>query len=349
MELDTAHMAPEITGLLLLRGMGLPAIQWVGFSNHTAKSKLSEIENVRLFKPHELKDDTAAAAVRALLALWHSLADEAITYTSMAAEKEQLYIAALAHRHMGQPHESKSFFQELQGHPIFDELAKYTVNQIGLGVDPSVKRLADLIKMDEKWEPFAFADIYEQARDGQFSQANEEIVQKIQFQEFCLLMRHCYLAATGLDVGLVERKNEIDPAEAARRRRQATVRRPKRHVEHIRTQTTEPTTKPDKPVEKEPSGSFGVLCPKCKKRHEVSTSVRGEMFKCSKCGSSFKIPGGDKSSDSDASQAAHSVILTLCPNCKVKLKFASNARGSKVMCSRCRTVFQLTDRNSSAA
>lgn len=298
-QLDTSQLPKPIVAALMLRGADVPPIRWFEHPIRAAKTALDQLADHRkLFKHDSLKNEAMASAVHALLYLWNGWPAEATMYGQLAPDREQMFIEALRARQAGELDASKELFLRVDGHPIYAPLAEYSKRAIGLSTTPLLKRLRDVIAFGEQWEPFAFADVYEQARDGQLDPTGEQIVRNLLCREFELLFIHCYEEAVGLK--LAEKKAEPTPA------RRPTPKRPQKRQQARREEADNRSQKADQPEKTGPklklkpvtkSQGVEVLCPKCQSVNSFPESGRGAKGKCRKCGSLFLIPQREAAAD----------------------------------------------------
>ncbi len=197
-KLDTSQIPPRVAAVLMQRGAQLPPIQWHINPNQSGKRYLDEsTDDKTLLGCDPLADDEMAAAVRALLFFWNGWPAESVMHAHLAPDKERGYIDALIKRQAGDSAASKDLLQKISEHPIYKPLGDYATEEIGLSVAPGLKRLREVIAFGELWEPYAYADVYEQARAGQLDPAGERVVRSLQCREFELLFAYCLEAATG--------------------------------------------------------------------------------------------------------------------------------------------------------
>ncbi len=199
-ELEYSKAAPRIASLLQAKGTALPGLQWLDNQVASAKKTLDASDDAQLFAPSTLRDESMAAAIRALLYLWNGWIDESSMYAQGARPKESLFILALSERHHGRLPQAKAFLQQLNDHPIYPSLAKIANELIGTSPDESLKRFGEILKLNGAWEPYVFIDIYEQARADEMKITVGEFVREMQRQEFSVLFGHCYKAVTGEDI-----------------------------------------------------------------------------------------------------------------------------------------------------
>lgn len=346
LEIDATKLAPNPSQIMAMLGWGMPPLNWQDRHNTTAKSLLEEAaEDSDLFKPQAVQDEALATGVRALLYLWTGWPNDAQMWAAAAPEKERLYIAALAYRHAGNSEESKTQFQALEENPFSDEMCRSAKGLISDHADVLLKRFRDLIELGQAWESFAFTDLLDQARDGDFSHGAQEILRKLQWQEFNMLLQRCYEGATGKDITKREAQARVVESEPAWKRNKAAQDR-------IRPAPSAPSRKPateqpgqgDKGAngkdvdnkEEEKSKHFAVKCPKCKKSVAVSESARGKSVKC-KCGHSLRI--AQAGTDGEPVKAPKTTARLVCPKCRNAANYSVTYRGSKVACLKCRTSF----------
>ena len=216
-ELKISESAPEISTLLLAKGTALPAVQWQHNPSSTAKKTLDAVDDAQLFAPTSLKNQSMGAAVRALLYLWNGWIDESAMYAQGARPKESLFILAISERHRGRADGAKAFFRQLNDHSIYPSLAQIATELIGSSPDDTLKRFREILNLNGAWEPYAFIDVYEQARSDETKLTVREFVREMQRQEFTLLFGHCFQAATG---GEVTKQVKVKARTAAPRRKQ---------------------------------------------------------------------------------------------------------------------------------
>ncbi|MBU0717372.1 MAG: zinc-ribbon domain-containing protein [Planctomycetes bacterium] len=293
-DLDLDQLAPEVAAILMARGTEPPPLQWHVKPSSIAKENLNAAtDDTVLLKQQELADDSMAAAVRALLYLWGGWPGDANMFAQAAPDRERLCICALSERQAGHPDEAKKLFREVEPFPFYPTLMSYAVYAIGLGTDPPLRRLRGTLEMGQTWEPFAFIDLYEQARAGKLCGPAEHAVRQIQCREFELLLVHCYEQATGRSVPTTSSNVGAPRArpKPVRIRPQSMpsvsgAGGPKGNAD---TAKPGPPKPPRCPLDRQ-GPQFGVLCPKCQAVVVVPESRRGAKEKCQKCGTSFMVP-----------------------------------------------------------
>ncbi len=286
-DLDCSRFSPDVANILMLRGADLPSFQWQNKPNQAAKDMLERImEDTALFRRDSLADERMSAAVRALLYLWNGWLAECNMYAQAAPDKERVYLSSLCERHASHPHEAKALLQQLDDHPIYERLMSYTLEAIGLGTDPPLKRFKQMLELGQVWEPFAFVDLYEQSRAGKHCHSTEQTVQGIQCREFELLFLHCYEGATG--------ERYSPRAEAQPERPRKRIPKPtRRSAKPPASQQAAPDRKPPNPPKRplQPKGPrVGVICPQCSQMATLPDSRRGTKERCGKCGACFLVP-----------------------------------------------------------
>ena len=210
-ELQVTKAAPQISTLLMARGTALPPVLWSEGANSIAKKTLDTMDDPQLFAPGKLANDLMGGAIRSLLYLWNGWPNEGSMYAQAAPPKESLYLMAMAERQRGNAGQAKSFFQQLEDHEIYARLFVDTTEIVGSNADASLGRFGEILKFNGVWEPFAFTDLFEQARTDDTKIVAGEFVRIIQQSEFNLLFAHCYKAATGEDL---LKKGTAGPAPA---------------------------------------------------------------------------------------------------------------------------------------
>ena len=359
-DLDPTQLPRNIATILLLRGAELPPVVWGKTPNRAAKRTLDEIDDQELFGRGNLPNEAMSGVVRGLLYLWHGWISECNMYCQIAPEKEKLYIAALCERHNGRQEASKQRLRELKGHDLYVPLVDYAKQAIGLGMDASLRRMHQILEQDPNWEPFVFADLYEQAAAEKLCHAAEEVVRKIQCKEFELLFAHCFQLATGQELRIKARRDSDRDSQARlertrqlaekNRQRTASARashsaqsspKAKKEPASSATSKTAPAASKSGPAQAKPAAAgVKIGCPKCRAMATVPESHRGKPHKCQKCGTSFMIPGGDqKRRPGSSAPAAPGTFGLLCPKCRKTLRVPEASRGKKHKCDKCSAVF----------
>ena len=335
-QLDSTLLAPKIAQVMAYTGWGMPPLNWATRANQTAQSILDDSEDTALFAPHPVSNEAMASAVRALLYLWSGWPVYCHMWTASVPEIEKGYLAAMAERHNGNAEESKAYLQQLSDRPIDAALADLATHLISDHAETALKNFREVVQLDGAWEPFAFTDLVMQANNGDFSHASEEVIQKLQWHEFNLLMHRCYLAATGVDVTKKEQtKAPTKPTRRTERPSPARLRQTTPAAIHNQaspsnTQPTEAAINKSKSAE--PS-NIRIKCPKCKIVSKFPESSRGQMVKCGGCGTAIRIAGGEKP------QPQSDKIRLACPKCKAVAAYPESHRNKKVSCSKCRATF----------
>ncbi len=308
LQLDATILSSKASAIFSLSGWGLPALDWTKRANQQAKALLDDVEDDALFAPQQVKDEAMAAAVRALMYLWTGWPDHTSMLAGALPEKERLYTLGLAYRQMNKIDESKTQFQQLTERPFDEELAEVTAELISDHAEAPLKRFRDLIQLGQAWEPFAYTDLFLQAKDGSLSMRGEEVVRKLQWQEFNLLMQRCYLAATGVDITKREAavvSRQVEPAwkrNMPAKKIQPIAQSPQapagkagkkekekngksKDAAAKESAQAEPSAAPAKPKEPE---NARLKCPKCGNVAVYSKSFRGKKVACLKCRTAFQ-------------------------------------------------------------
>jgi len=305
-ELTRLDFPPEVTALLLARGTALPALVWQARPNQAAKTTLDAMDDAKLFGRDGISDEQMAAAVRALLYLWHGWPDDCQMYSQTATAAERTYLEAIRQRQAGDAEQAKTAFRQLNEYPTCQKLASHALELIGSHGGPLLQRLKQIVELDEQWEPFMFVDVFEQACTGKLDLTDEELVRRIQAEEFALLFVHCYEQATGSAVGprgrdettTDDESNLKRMRELIQKRKKAGARRPG-ITQHGRppgptpaagSQESSDEPRKDQPAVKPPSGFIRVVCPKCRHVLRLPESAHGGHHLCSQCGIVFAIP-----------------------------------------------------------
>jgi hypothetical protein len=299
LRLDPSHLPETLATTLMLRGAQVPPLDWSVNPSRLAKETLDQQpDDATLLGDGGIADESAAAAVRALLYLWNGWLSDANMYAQAAAEPDQLYIAALVARHESNPAEAKQIYQQLETHPTFAQLYEYVAKEVDAGTDSALLRWHQIVQLGEAWEAFAFADLIEQARAEKLRAAAVLVVRQVQCIEFELLFSHTYEAATGRKAPLLS--TPVDPQQAPRKRPRPkpTPRRAPSPAPPTRSEgaaksppPAQPKKPPAPPAPLLKPNTFGVACPKCKHVVPVRESARGQAANCPKCGVAFRIPG----------------------------------------------------------
>jgi hypothetical protein len=304
-ELARLDFAPEVTALLLARGTALPALVWHARPNQTAKTTIDAMDDAELFGRDAIRDEKMAAAVRALLYLWHGWPDDCQMHSQTAATGERTYLEGLRQRQAGNAEQAKAAFRQLNGHPTYQKLASHALELIGSHDGPLFQRFKQIVELDEQWEPFMFVDVFEQACTGKFDLTGEELVRRIQTEEFALLFVHCYEQATGRTVCPRGRDETTDDdsnlkrmRELIQKRKNASARRPgltqprRPPIPTPASGAQESSDEPgkDQSAVKPPDGFIRVACPRCQHVLRLPESARGGHHLCGQCGIVFAIP-----------------------------------------------------------
>ncbi len=358
--LNPSLLAPEIATQLMLRGTDLPLLEWHKSANRAIKLKLESLDDVHLFAPVTIQNEAMVAAVRSLLYLWSGWVAEAATSAQSAPEKERDYIVALGERLQGLPDKAKTSFQKLNEHPVYERIVPLALEEMAPVNDPRLQRVRQILEMDQRWEPFVFIDLFEQARAGKLTRPAEEIVRRLQVMEFELLFAHGYGQAIGdSSLDLFQKPAAPEPTVVKRKKPAESHRRhslpPSSTKPKEEKSMPEPAPKASAPPEK-----ITVSCPQCGVKSMVPATNRGAKCKCYKCGHLFMVGGGPApisqsgatpSPFISASKAPHGPadeVRICCPKCTQVFSLPASARGKKAKCARCATVFMVPEKSSPA-
>jgi len=288
-KLDPAQLPPRVAAAILARGTDLPPLEWHKHPNRAARTALDAVPtDTDLLGCESLKDISAAAAVRALLYLWNGWPAEANQAAAAAPPTERLYVEAIALRQAGDQVEAKAAWQKIGTHSVFGPLATYVQEAIPRNAGAALKRLRETIEFAGQWEPYLFADVFDQAREGKLDLLSEELVRKLQCCEFELLLVHCLQVATGERIQQRVKAAPPPPPKPAARPR------PKPQPQPVTAAKTAESGAPKPRLVLKPvtiDDGVGVLCPACRTPQLVPKSSRGQTARCEKCGNMFRVPG----------------------------------------------------------
>ena len=284
-KLDPSQLPSDITNALMLRGADVLPLLWQERPNTPAKALIESVaDDEALFRGRKLVDESMCAAVRALLYLWNGWHAECEMYAQAAPEAERDYLRVFALRQRGCPKEVKLLLRQIDNHPVYGPLCEFALETITVGSNAALNRMKEIIKLGEAWEPFAFADLYEQARAANEGDAIRRTVCVIQCREFELLFARCFEQATGEP--LTQKKEEAAP----RRRLPKPTPKPK-----ITRPPNPPVVRNEPRAQTKPAllrqpGAIGVACPKCHHLCRVPEAQRGKKQACPKCNAAFLVP-----------------------------------------------------------
>lgn len=288
--LNTTCCSPAVANVLMLSGAVPAPLAWHLRPNKAGKEILDQNQSDReLLQCPSIADESFSAAVRSLLYLWIGWPGEAGMYAQGAHDAERLYIEAIRSRQAGEVNPSKAFFRELGDYALFAPLGKDAIESIGSDLDRSLGRFKGIVKMGETWEPYAFADLFEQARLGQLGHPAERAVRALQHHEFDLLFVRCYEGAIGRPM------EACTPSSAAppRRKRAPVKRTPPRPSAPTPTTAGQasprPLMTPLGPLGKR-GARVGAYCPKCQTVALLPEARRGTPHQCERCKVTFLIP-----------------------------------------------------------
>lgn len=292
LELDTLHFPPAVSAILGLRSRGAIPLVWGDCPIRTVTSALDQTQDAKdLLKQDTIADESAAAAVRALLYLWGGWPSEAGMHAALASETASAYVQAFCLRQAGDSDTAKETLTNIGLHPIHAPLTAFACEQIGDTCPGALKRFRGVLEFGEQWEPFAFADAFEQARCGDFNDAGLQTVSNIQRREFELLLVQCLESAMGRSLNAF-----CDSRAKLKRARPRPRPAPTRRAGPV-SRSGEPArgTSAEKAPLK-PSGDVTVACPGCGARRVVPGSMCGSIIACGKCGKRYSIPIPESSS-----------------------------------------------------
>lgn len=294
-DFDLSKVSVEIAKLLMSRGTGIPSLQYGSQQNLMAKKSLDAMDNPRLFGDVGIRDPRQATAVRALLYLYTGWAEGAIECAAPAGGFEQAFISAIAERHLAHTDAAKKWLQKTEADLFFASIYERAQQMLRSEADSQVKRFRDILEMNKSWEPFAFVDLFEQARNGKLSPVGEQAVCKLQDIEFELILSHCFLGATGR---AILKRRVISEADEQRReqeyRRRMAERRDReerqRKAAEAKKVQEATSAKPKAPAAPPAVPKAKVLCPKCNTVVFVDEKLRGKAARCFKCNTAFRVP-----------------------------------------------------------
>jgi len=291
---ELSKVPTEVAKLLLCRGSDTFTLLWPESQNLLGKKVLEQGNDSLLFGGLGIHDLKMACAVRALLYLYTGWPVEAERCAAQAAPSEHAYIAGLCARHQTQSDAAKEWFQKLGKYALLGPLGERASQLLRSESDPPLKQYREAIEKDRLWKPFAFIDLFDQARTGKLSPTGERLVGRLQDLEFEMLFSHCFAVATGQNIAgrrvLSEAEDERRQQEYRRRmaQRRERIERTRKRVESQKTaQKVEKKTETQLPP-REPK--VKVLCPKCGVLVFVAESLRGKPARCIKCNSLFLVP-----------------------------------------------------------
>lgn len=339
-EIDLTKISEKISIILSLRGSSLPALCLGEHPHPQASSMIEELPDDQLFGVPQINDVDLAMAIRALLYIRCGYIPEGSMFAMMAAEAEREFICGIAERNLGHSARAKNHFQKVSEYPVFDLLHKEVLVLLKNSMDKRLTRLHGIIELHGSWEPYAFIDVYEEAREGSMSSASLETVRMIQAWEFNALFLHCYEKLMNIDA----RKVEIKRTTEAPRRRPTPTRQPAPAPAPKAKAETDKSPKPSQAAaakNKMPSNEVRVGCPKCKAIQAFDASKRGTKVQCNKCSTAFTVPGGK---NAHAPSAAISSVKVACPKCRTAGSFPQSKRGTKVQCNKCGAAYTIPSR-----
>lgn len=285
-DFDTQHLPSGVGAIIGLRGNGSIPLVWSECPIRSLKSSLDQNQDDRnLLGSTDIADPSAAATVRALLYVWGGWPSEAAMHAALAEKQAAAYLNVFCARQAGETDTAKELLIAIGTHAIHSAVCEFARAFIGDRAGPALKRLGGVLEFGQQWEPFAFADVLEQARCGEFDAAGVQIVSGIQRREFELLLVHCLEAALGRQLNAF-RDSRAEPRRPRPRSRPIPVRRPAAHREPPaaardgRSSDTVSTL----------GAEVTVVCPSCRTQRTVPTISCGSIIGCRKCGKRYLIP-----------------------------------------------------------
>ncbi len=341
--LQNLRLPRDIATLIHVRGTALPPLQFQDGANRGAKATLDRTPDpVTLLGRQQAADPAMAVAVKAMLYLWNGWLDEAVTVAADAPDVERDYITALAERQRGQAAGAKEAYQALGPQPLFQPLTAFAQETIGQTTHAALLRFRQLLDMVSEWEPFAFIDLYEQSRVGAVCDDVQQVVRKIQSQEFELLFVQSLEATLGTKLPTIASEKE---EEAAARTRLRERRREQQRDRDRRRETPAPAAASAARASAAPaaagtsaqSAQLKIRCPKCSKTIQVSPSLRGQATRCTSCAAQFLVP---RTGAPTVTQSAPCIGVR-CPQCQQTVSVPATARGKPHACDKCGAQFRV--------
>ena len=336
-KIDLSKLSEQVSHILMLRGSSLAPLCLGDHTHPQANDIIESIPDDKLFSVAQVSDTDMAVAIRSLLYVRCGWLAEGSMFAMMAPKIESEYICGFVERNLGHADRAKAHFHKVTDHPVFETLHQETLQLLSNSMDKRLKRFHGILKVHGSWEPYAFIDVYEEARTGEMSSASQETVQLIQANEFNALFLYCYKQLLGVNAQKIEQPNPED----APRKRPTPPPRPKASFE---TRTTKRAEKPGKDTAptKTQSNDVRIGCPKCKTIQTFDASKRGQKAHCNKCSVGFTIPGGKTAAPATATREA--AVRVACPKCRTAAAYPQAKRGTKVNCGKCGTAYNIPNR-----
>jgi hypothetical protein len=148
---------------------------------------LSSLTTADLFGTRPIPHPENAQACLAGLWLYHDFLDESHRLSQDIENVNGSFWHGIMHRREPDPDNARYWFRRVGEHPIFDPLRQAAVRLVS---ESSPAPDAIFLKMQSKWDPFAFIDLCEVVR-GTASEC-EQLCRRVQLCEWQLLFDHSY-------------------------------------------------------------------------------------------------------------------------------------------------------------
>ncbi|MCL5743288.1 MAG: hypothetical protein M1541_05070 [Acidobacteria bacterium] len=170
---DPNAYGEEVARILALDGSGQRLMPLDGrrCSSGTTVELLGQVEALRLF-PASRAPEAAVAGLYLYFSCW----DQAHTAAQGIHTIEGSYWHALVHRQEPDAANSAYWFRKVGAHPVFPELRE--------------RAAALRLEVRDRWDPFAFLEFCEQARNQPGSELERQ-AREVQLAEWQLLFDYC--------------------------------------------------------------------------------------------------------------------------------------------------------------